>query len=923
MPMGAVSALCGIKNCMSVLHGSQGCATYIRRHMATHYNEPIDIASSSLTEEGTVFGGEKNLIKGLKNLIALYNPEVIGVCTTCLAETIGENVEGIIAKFYEENPETTVKIIEVSSPGYGGTQNEGWFAAIKSIISQVEPNTTPNGKINIITPMISPADTRFLKDFLTSAGVDFILIPDLSDNLDGVTEKHYNRLKTGGTSLEDISKAAGSKLTIEFSVFEQFTELSPGAYLEEKYGVPCVRLPLPVGIRGTDELIKTIAENGGIIPDYVEKQRGRYIDAMIDSHKYCSEAKAAIFGEPDFVYAMTRLCTENGILPVVVVTAAVSDKFKELISKETETCRKLHFESSVDITDDTDFKTIEELCVKNGANILIGSSDARRIAHKLNIPLIRCAFPIHDYVGGQRVRTLGFEGSVNILDKAANEMIERKETSFRSNLYTNFFELPERHFENNLEKEYEKTSESDEELSEKIVASSEEQSIKPFKINNPDLAAKTAAHPCFGENACKNARVHLPVAPKCNIQCNYCLRNYDCMNESRPGVVSKIINPSDALERYKILKEKLPNLTVAGVAGPGDALANFEETEKTLKLIREYDPDVTFCIATNGLMLPFYVQRIKELSVSHVTVTVNAVEPEIGAKIYKHINYFGKTYKVVEGAAILLANQIAGIKMLSEAGILCKVNCVCLKGINDNHIYEVTQKVAQLGAFMTNIIPHIPVKDTPFEVLEKMTDGEIDVLREECGVNIKQMKHCRQCRSDAAGTLDNDISFDITAIENKPIEIGQTRKKLSLETETYAADNFINNSSETEVSRKILSPETELYAVATESGMIVDSHFGKVSEFYIYECDGIDVKFKEIRRIEQYCDGSECEEKQDKWVSILKALEGCIALIAMKTGSKPTEILEENGIEVITACGRIEDIILNTIKERKMKYAIA
>jgi len=146
MPMGAISALWGVKGCMPMLHGSQGCATYIRRHMATHYNEPIDIASSSLTEEGTVFGGEANLLKGLKNMMELYNPEVIGVCTTCLAETIGEDVEAIVKKF------SGVKVITVSSPGYGGTQNEGWFAAIRSILEQIEPNKQPNGKINIITP---------------------------------------------------------------------------------------------------------------------------------------------------------------------------------------------------------------------------------------------------------------------------------------------------------------------------------------------------------------------------------------------------------------------------------------------------------------------------------------------------------------------------------------------------------------------------------------------------------------------------------------------------------------------------------------------------------------------------------------------------------------------------------------------------
>lgn len=135
MPMGAVSALAGIKNCMSILHGSQGCATYIRRHMATHYNEPVDIASSSLTEHGTVFGGRENLIKGLENLIKLYNPDSIGVATTCLAETIGEDVPAIIREFYDTHPEETVKIINVASAGYGGTQYEGFNKALWSRFS--------------------------------------------------------------------------------------------------------------------------------------------------------------------------------------------------------------------------------------------------------------------------------------------------------------------------------------------------------------------------------------------------------------------------------------------------------------------------------------------------------------------------------------------------------------------------------------------------------------------------------------------------------------------------------------------------------------------------------------------------------------------------------------------------------------------
>ncbi len=180
MPMGAVTALYGIKGCMTILHGSQGCSTYIRRHMATHYNEPVDVASSSLTEQGTVYGGEENLLKGLSNLIELYHPEVIGVATTCLAETIGEDIRGIIDKFYNLHKEhEKITIIPIHTAGYGGTQFDGFIATLYSIVSQVKMSTFKHHKINVITGILSPSDALYLKQTYASLGLEPILLPDL------------------------------------------------------------------------------------------------------------------------------------------------------------------------------------------------------------------------------------------------------------------------------------------------------------------------------------------------------------------------------------------------------------------------------------------------------------------------------------------------------------------------------------------------------------------------------------------------------------------------------------------------------------------------------------------------------------------------------------------------------------------------
>ncbi|MDR3209599.1 MAG: radical SAM protein [Oscillospiraceae bacterium] len=847
MPMGALTALCGIRGCMSILHGSQGCATYIRRHMATHYNEPIDIASSSLTEQGTVFGGEANLLKGLRNLIELYRPEVVGVCTSCLAETIGEDVGAILQKFRDENPEVAVKLINVASPGYGGTQNEGFFAALRAIAAQVEPDTAPNGKINLVVPMLSPADTRWLKAFAAEMGLEFILLPDLSENLDGATAKTYERLKSGGTPLSEIAQMAGARMTLEFSGFVR-PEASPAVYLRETYGVPFIRLPLPVGIRAMDALTDALVQAGGVVTDDMRRARGRYLDAMVDSHKYSAQARAAIFGDPDFVQATVRLCCENGIVPVLAATGSVCPELEDALAPEIEACRAVSFIEDTRVLDDCDFDTIEAACRELGVNLMIGSSDGRRAAHRLGVPLIRCAFPIHDHVGGQRVRTLGFEGSLNLLDRAANAMLDKTESGFRNEMYDNYYTGARR-------------------------------AIAPAAPKTD----RTATHPCFGEHACGNARVHLPVAPECNIQCNYCVRDFDCANESRPGVTSRVLTPAQAFERSKTLKSALPNLTVAGIAGPGDALANFDATRETLRLIREFDPDVTFCVSTNGLLLPQYAAELCALGVSHVTVTVNAVDPAVGARVYKHIRYMGSVYTGIEGASILLANQLAGVKMLTDLGVTCKINCVALQGVNDAHIFEVTRKAASLGAYMTNIMPHIPVPGSGFEGLGRLTDGEISALRETCGVNIRQMTHCRQCRADAAGTLGNDVPLDAFEAAESPNESGAAWQR---------------------------------FAVATRGGVTVDTHFGHAREFYIFESDGADTRFIETREVSKYCTGpADCDDKEDRWASVLRAVADCGAVLALRIGEVPLGRLEDVGIRAVTTSDRIETAVALAARE--------
>jgi nitrogenase molybdenum-iron protein alpha/beta subunit len=370
--------------------------------MATHYNEPVDIASSSLTEEGTVYGGERNLLQGLVNLIKVYEPEVIGEATTCLAETIGEDIGSIIAKFYQEYPQYRhITIIGVPSAGYAGTQYEGFMAALYYITRSVSMETVKNDKVNVVTSQISPADTRYLKELLESFGLDYILLPDLSDNLDGGHSADYQRLPQEGTSINDIRKMAGARFTIEITSFLDHTR-SVAEYLSENYGVPYQRCNLPIGIRDHDILIKLLSElSGNKIPAVIKKERARFLDAMIDAHKYNGEARAAIYGEPDFVISTVRMCVENGVMPMLTATGTKYPGLAKQLRNEIQPVAEAYFIDHYEVLEDIDFQTIEEFCREWKVNLLIGNSDGRRISEKLGIPLVRRGFPIHDRMGGQ------------------------------------------------------------------------------------------------------------------------------------------------------------------------------------------------------------------------------------------------------------------------------------------------------------------------------------------------------------------------------------------------------------------------------------------------------------------------------------------------------------------------------------------
>lgn len=379
-------------------------------------------------------------------------------------------------------------------------------------------------------------------------------------------------------------------------------------------------------------------------------------------------------------------------------------------------------------------------------------------------------------------------------------------------------------------------------------------------------------HPCFNAEAKhKYARVHLPVAPKCNIQCNYCNRKYDCCNESRPGVTSTVLSPLQSVHYMKALSEKIPNISVVGIAGPGDPFANAEETLQTMRLAQKEFPDLIFCLSSNGLDLAPYIDEIAEIGVSHVTITVNSLNPETLAKIYRWVRYKRRVYRGEEGAKVLLEQQLYCIQKLKEKNITVKINTVICPGINDHEIEDLAKKVAELGADTMNCIPMYPTENTEFEILEEPSKEMMKDIKARISKYIKPMAHCARCRADAAGLLGHDNT---------------------------EAMNMIGQFSSLVVNK---GKGRERVAVASNEGLLVNMHLGEARKVYIFEQSKNGYHFVETRNTPPKGTG------MSRWKELAeKTLMDCQAILVAGIGETPMKVMQENGVKVIQMNGLID-----------------
>ena len=467
-PLGACLAFRGVEGCIPFLHGSQGCSTYIRRYLISHFREPIDIASSNFHEDSAIFGGSKNFTQGALNITRQYQPQLIGAATTCLAETIGEDMGQLIHDLKEKHGENAAApIVHVSTASYRGTHMDGFHSAVRELVEQLAvgertppacsfqrpaenlvAQTSPLGEtermvdeglgatpnpargthalpVALFPGMVSPADLRHLKEIFTDFNLPLTLLPDYSESMDGATWSEYEKLQSGGTPIAAIRALGSAQASIEFGRTLENTKTG-GTVLQTKFGIARRLLGLPMGIRESDAFFNALAEIAGVeTPLKYQRERGRLVDSLIDGHKYAFEKRAIVFGEEDLAIGLTALLCEIGVTPVLCASGGRSGK---LMSSLRAAVPDLPEETLV--KEGFDFAEIAEAAPGLKPDFLIGSSKGYSIARRLKVPLIRVGFPIHDRIGGQRVLHLGYRGAQELFDRIINALLEvKQETS--------------------------------------------------------------------------------------------------------------------------------------------------------------------------------------------------------------------------------------------------------------------------------------------------------------------------------------------------------------------------------------------------------------------------------------------------------------------------------------------------------------
>ena len=422
-PLGAVFAAAGFSKCMSFVHGSQGCVAYYRSHLSRHFKEPCSAVSSSMTEDAAVFGGLQNMIDGLANCSSLYQPDMIAVSTTCMAEVIGDDLQGFISNAKKKGsvPED-YPVPYAHTPAFVGSHVDGYDNMIKGILENFWKGAerTPGTAINIIPGFdgYCVGNNRELKRLLDLMGVDYTFISDASDQFDTPSDGEF-RMYDGGTTIDEVKAALNAKGTISLQYWNTRKTMD---YIAGE-GQETATFHYPLGIRATDALLMKVSElSGKPIPEAIRLERGRLVDAMADSQSHLHGKKYAIYGDPDFVQAMARFVMETGGEPTHCLatngTKAWEAEMKEMLAADP-------FGASAQVWAGKDLWHLRSLLFTEPVDFMIGNSYGKYLERDTGTPLIRLTFPIFDRHHHHRFPLMGYQGGLRVLTTILDKVFDK------------------------------------------------------------------------------------------------------------------------------------------------------------------------------------------------------------------------------------------------------------------------------------------------------------------------------------------------------------------------------------------------------------------------------------------------------------------------------------------------------------------
>ncbi|MBI4792997.1 MAG: nitrogenase molybdenum-iron protein subunit beta [Deltaproteobacteria bacterium] len=420
-PIGAMYAALGIHGCLPHSHGSQGCCAYHRSTLTRHYKEPVSAATSSFTEGASVFGGQANMLQAIDNIFSVYEPEIIAVHTTCLSETIGDDLKQIRKKALAEGKIPEGKyMISASTPSYVGSHVTGFSTMVKSMAGLAETTGKKNGKVNIIPGWVEPADMEEIKRVTKMIGVKTILFPDTSGVLNGPLSGEYKMFPDGGTTVAELKSAGDSVGTLALG---EWCSADAARELDSKNKVPCKVLDMPFGLKATDRFIDALRTIGGVtVPDELSMERGQLVDMISDMHQYFYHKKVALVGDPDQLIAMTEFLVTLDMWPTHIVTGTPGKAFERRIREITK-----DLPYTVNVKAAGDMFLLHQWIKNDSVDLIIGNTYCKYIARDEDLPFVRWGFPILDRQGHQYFPTVGYKGAIRLLEKILGVLMDRKD----------------------------------------------------------------------------------------------------------------------------------------------------------------------------------------------------------------------------------------------------------------------------------------------------------------------------------------------------------------------------------------------------------------------------------------------------------------------------------------------------------------